>query len=167
MFTPYNSKPVTRQAYEVKDTDVITKLGLSVSSINDIEFKHYEPVKPGDFIVRLTEEDTYHCSRAVFLDRNITDVQVKVSYQHITELLASLEYKFTRVEGTTKTICTAILPNGFMVGSGESACVVPEEFNQLLGEQYAKERAMADATNELWKLEGYLLKVTGVASDAF
>lgn len=93
--------------------------------------------------------------------------QVKVEYNHIKSLIESLEFKFTLVEDTTKTICTAMLPNGFMIGSGESAYVVKEEFDFELGCKFAKERAIQDATNELWKLEGYLLKITGKTSEAF
>lgn len=90
---------------------------------------------------------------------------MKVEYKHVMEMVESLEYKFAFVEETTVTICKAVLPNGFVVGHGESACVDPNEFNKELGMKFAKERAVVNATNELWKLEGYLLKVTGKVSE--
>lgn len=77
MFKPYQSKPVVRMAYEVKQNDCIEKIDEQTSEIVSAEgyvrFKHYEPVKAGDFIVKLTESDTYHCSRAVFFERNIVE----------------------------------------------------------------------------------------------
>ena len=94
-------------------------------------------------------------------------IQTKVAFSHITDLVDSLEFKFAIVPDTTTTACWAILPNGFQVGYGESACVDPENFDVALGEKYAKERAVNEAKNTLWKLEGYLLKITGKTSEAF
>lgn len=88
----------------------------------------------------------------------------KVSAEHIEKLVASLTFKFARVSDTTVTGCWAFLPNGFQVGYGESACVDPKEYKQDDGEKYAKERCIQVATNELWKLEGYMLKMTGHVS---
>ncbi|WP_247437640.1 Gp49 family protein [Photobacterium damselae] len=93
------------------------------------------------------------------------NTMTKVEYSHIKNLLNSLEYKFERVGETTVTGCWAFLPNGFQVGYGESACVDPSNYNQADGEKYAKERCQQAATNKLWELEGYLLKVIGVTSD--
>lgn len=89
----------------------------------------------------------------------------KVCPLHIKRLVDSLTFKFARVGNTTVTGCWAFLPNNFKVGYGESACVDPTEFNQADGEKYAKERCIQAATNKLWELEGYLLKVTGRTSD--
>ena len=91
----------------------------------------------------------------------------KVEYSHIQMLLNSLEYKFTRVGDTTVTGCWAFLPNGFQVAYGESACVDPANFDFELGKKYAQERCQQAATNKLWELEGYLLKVTGATSNYF
>lgn len=90
-----------------------------------------------------------------------------VALAHITALVGSLTFKFARVEETTVTGCWAFLPNGFQVAYGESACVDPANFNQADGEKYAKERCVQAATNKLWELEGYLLKVTGATSECF
>jgi hypothetical protein len=38
---------------------------------NGIVFKAYQQPIQGDWICRLTEEDTYHCSDTVFRERNI------------------------------------------------------------------------------------------------
>lgn len=92
---------------------------------------------------------------------------MKVEYTQIQKMIASLEFKYAVIDGTTTTVCKAILPNGFTVGTGESACIDPNNFNKDLGEKYAKERAIINATDELWKLEGYLLKVTGKTSEQY
>lgn len=87
-----------------------------------------------------------------------------VKYEQIESMIESLTYKFARIEDTTTTLCEAFLPNGFSVGSGKSACVDPKNFDYELGCKYAKERALQDATDTLWQLEGYLLAVTGKTS---
>ena len=74
-FTEYVSKPIVRLAYEITVADRIESgVKPSTSEIiidgNLIEFKHYEAIRPGDFIVYLTDDDIYHCKREVFLERN-------------------------------------------------------------------------------------------------
>jgi len=81
----------------------------------------------------------------------------KVSPQSIEALVGSLTYKFERVGDTTVTGCWAFLPSGFQVAYGESACVDPANYDQALGEKYAKERCVAAAGDKLWELEGYVL----------
>lgn len=51
------------------------------------------------------------------------------------------------------TVCELTLKNGYTV-RGESSCVSIENFNKELGEKIAFE----NARNEIWQLEGYLLK---------
>jgi hypothetical protein len=73
-FKPYEAKPITRMAYQIKSTDFVVKSEIAESTyyINrEVEFKAYEEPKAGDWVVRLTEEDTYHCTDAVFRERNI------------------------------------------------------------------------------------------------
>lgn len=79
MFKDYCGKPVVRSALEVTLEMNIEPIDASTSCIHlvgpctdrVIAFKHYEPVKVGDYIVELTDTDIYHCSRSVFLERNI------------------------------------------------------------------------------------------------
>lgn len=56
-------------------------------------------------------------------------------------------------EGTTVTVCCLTLQNGYNT-VGTSACVVPKNFDAEIGKTIAKENAL----NEIWALEGYLLK---------
>lgn len=59
---------------------------------------------------------------------------------------------YTRLDGTTTTICLLTLANGFTV-TGESACVSAENFDQEIGCQIAYKNAVG----KVWMLEGYLL----------
>jgi len=81
----------------------------------------------------------------------------KVEFSEIQALVESLRFEFVIVPNSQITGCWGILPSGFKVGYGESGCVDPANFNKELGEKYAKERCIVDSTNELWKLEGYVL----------
>lgn len=83
--------------------------------------------------------------------------QTKVEYSRIQEIINQLTYVFNVIEGTTTTTCHAFY-DGFSIGYGLSACVDPKNFDKDKGEKYAKERAVADATNNLWLCEGYALK---------
>ena len=55
--------------------------------------------------------------------------------------------------GTPLTVCALTLQNGFMV-VGKSAPASPENFNAELGQKIARD----DARNQIWALEGYLLR---------
>lgn len=72
----------------------------------------------------------------------VTDMQAKVKSS-----------TYTRLPDSTTTVCQITLENGYTL-IGTSACVDPANFNQALGEKYAYEKAF----NQLWDLEGYLLK---------
>lgn len=51
------------------------------------------------------------------------------------------------------TICVLVLKNGFTV-VGKSACASPENYDLELGHKIAKQ----NAREQIWALEGYLLK---------
>ena len=55
--------------------------------------------------------------------------------------------------GSQLTVCCLTLKNGFNV-VGHSACASPENFNEKIGQQIA----FRNARQEIWALEGYLLK---------
>ena len=61
--------------------------------------------------------------------------------------------QFQVMGDTCLTVCVITLQNGFTV-SGTSACASPENFNKKIGEEIA----FKNARNEIWMLEGYLLK---------
>jgi hypothetical protein len=56
-------------------------------------------------------------------------------------------------EDTCLTVCCITLKNGYNV-IGKSGCIDPEAFDEQIGRQIARENAV----QEIWQLEGYLLK---------
>lgn len=82
-----------------------------------------------------------------------------VSFDHITEMMACVVYETFVIPNTTTTVAYAIY-KGFTVASGQAACVNPDNFNEELGRNAAIARATEAATNELWKLEGWMLHRT-------
>jgi hypothetical protein len=95
------------------------------------------------------------------LERRITALGLtapRITYTQIEALVKALSYHTYVVPGTTTTIASAIDPTGFVVALGTSACVSPENFNEVLGRDAAISKAKTLATDELWKLEGYRLK---------
>lgn len=84
IFISYKSKPVTRMAFQITKDHVIVKpkavdgCEYCIGHIDSggvvtkpIKFKAYESPIVGDWIVQLTADDTYHCTDAVFRERNI------------------------------------------------------------------------------------------------
>ena len=63
------------------------------------------------------------------------------------------EIRYHRVDGTTTTICSLILMNGFVV-NGESASASLANFDKDLGNKIA----FNNARDKIWMLEGYLLR---------
>lgn len=66
------------------------------------------------------------------------------------EIISEEYYNFP---GTTVTICLLTLKNGFTV-TGESACASPENFDEVIGMDIAKD----EAKSKLWGLLGFRLK---------
>lgn len=129
MFKNYQSKSILREAHQVEASDIITPVegkestSLLTATDSQLQFKHYEPVSVGDFIVFLSDDDVYHCTKEVFEERNhVGDLEEKVldkgltaprvTPAHIQGLMAKVEYKRHLVPGTTTTQVTAML-DGF------------------------------------------------------
>lgn len=55
--------------------------------------------------------------------------------------------------GTTVTVCALTLRNGYVV-IGHSAAASPKNFDEELGKKIARQKCI----DEMWALEGYLLK---------
>lgn len=76
-FKDYQSRPITRRAYRIKEGDTISyrpeHSSATVTSPGgaEIDFKCYEEPTHGDFVVYLNADDVYHCSASVFAERNI------------------------------------------------------------------------------------------------
>lgn len=81
----------------------------------------------------------------------MTELPNKVTLEALTALADSGYTEYNHLAGTL-THCTITLPCGFQV-TGESACIDPDNFNEELGQEIARKKAV----NALWPLEGYLL----------
>ncbi len=85
----------------------------------------------------------------------------RVSAEQINRLHAQVEYVLVQPEGTTSTFCHAYLPGKdgkqFLLATGMSACVHPSLFNADIGEALARSKAVNQAKDALWQLEGYAL----------
>ena len=75
----------------------------------------------------------------------------RITVSDMNEKVKSATY--TRLPDSTTTVCQITLVNGYTL-VGTSACVDPAMFNQAVGEQIAYNNAF----EQLWALEGYLLK---------
>ena len=75
----------------------------------------------------------------------------RVTPDRIAEVIVSEEFHV--FPGSQLTVCCITLLNGFTV-TGTSACASPENFNKEMGETIAKR----NAKDQIWALEGYLLK---------
>lgn len=174
MFKTYIGKAIKRQARKITADDKIHELDSNTAMLVDgsVVFKFHQPIAVGDYIVRLTEADTYHCSAEVFHERNIVSDEdqtiendfastyPKVSVERIDELMSRVVYDVHVCEGSTTTVVTAMLPIhhiNFSLCTEIMACVDPRNFNAALGAKYGIQKAERSARNKLWELEGYKL----------
>ena len=86
------------------------------------------------------------------------DVAPRVTKEHIDSLVADLVIKTHHFPGTTSTMAVASLPDGYVVATGYSACISPENFKAHIGIGIAADNAIAAARSKLWELEGYVLR---------
>lgn len=75
----------------------------------------------------------------------------RLTPEHIDSVIFDAKYHV--FPGTTVTVCCLILENGFSV-IGHSAAASPENFDQEIGRKIA----FRNAREQIWALEGYLLK---------
>lgn len=75
----------------------------------------------------------------------------RLTPEYIDDVIAGEMYHV--FPGTTVTVCCLLLENGFTV-IGESACASPENFDEEVGRRIARTKAR----EQIWILEGYLLK---------
>lgn len=75
----------------------------------------------------------------------------RVTPEHVDATIAGEAYYV--FPGTTVTVCCLTLANGFHV-LGHSAAAAPENFDQEIGQKIAR----AEARDNIWMLEGYLLR---------
>lgn len=82
----------------------------------------------------------------------------RVTKDEIDAMMARVVYiEVQQPGGSTSTFVHAFLDGKFLLASGHSACVSPENFNPSIGLSIAKGKAEVEARNKLWELEGYAL----------
>lgn len=79
----------------------------------------------------------------------------RITVDHIAKLMDRVEYTFGTVG--TSTFCHAFLDQRFFLGTGHSACVSPENYDEQIGRDIALRNAQQEAAKQLWALEGYRL----------
>ena len=85
------------------------------------------------------------------LDKGLT--APRLTPAHIDSVIHDAKYHV--IPGTTVTVCCLVLANGFTV-IGHSAAASPANFDQEIGRKIA----FSNAREQVWALEGYLLKQT-------
>ncbi len=75
----------------------------------------------------------------------------RLNPQHIDAQIDGEQYHV--FPGTVTTVCLLTLKNGYSV-VGKSAPASPQNFDAQLGRKIARD----DARNQIWALEGYLLR---------
>ena len=93
-------------------------------------------------------------------------VAPRITVDEIDALCKGLVIHTHHFPGTTTTVAVAALPDGFVVATGHSACISPENFKADIGAQIAAENARTAARGKLWELEGYLLRASLANPDA-
>ncbi len=174
MFKTYLGRAIKRQAHKITADDKIHAIDDNTSMLveGSVVFKFHQPVNVGDYIVRASDSDIYHCSSDVFHARNVisdedqaiendfASTYPKVSVERIDELMSKVVYDVHVCEGSTTTVVTAMLPIhhiNFSLCTEIMACVDPRNFNAVLGAKYGIQKAERSARNKLWELEGYKL----------
>tara|TARA_R110000744_G_scaffold240701_3_gene358103 strand:+ start:1219 stop:1539 length:321 start_codon:yes stop_codon:yes gene_type:complete len=95
------------------------------------------------------------------IEKQIQDKRLtapRVTPDQIDSLMDDVNVHCYIVPGTTTTVATAFLSNGFTLGCEFSACASPENFDAAIGISIAKGNVLATARKKLWELEGYSLK---------
>jgi hypothetical protein len=75
----------------------------------------------------------------------------RLTPEHIDSCIKYVEYWV--VPNTTSTVCAMVLQNNFVI-IGKSAAASMANFDEEIG----KKIAYSDAREQIWALEGYLLK---------
>ena len=73
MFQLYETKPVVKPALQITPNDIIHKIDESTSLFErngrEVKFSHTAEVVVGDYVVRQSEKDIYHCPQDVFIKK--------------------------------------------------------------------------------------------------
>lgn len=101
-----------------------------------------------------TNDDTTDNTSEAAIEQRLKDLganKPRVTPERIDATIVREAY--WDVPGTTVTVCALTLRNGYTV-IGKSAAASPENFNAQIGRDIARR----EAREEIWALEGYLLR---------
>lgn len=90
----------------------------------------------------------------------------RVTLAEIDALCDSISIRTHRFEGTNVMVAIALLPDGYMIGHGFSACVSGANFDEQTGFKVSKQHALENARSKLWENERYLLRARLAAEPA-
>lgn len=82
----------------------------------------------------------------------------RITPQQIDALMERVSFTGGRIGATTSTVVHAFLDGEFLLASGHSACVSASNFDADLGYSMARRQAADKACDQLWLLEGYVLR---------
>lgn len=141
-FVVPNSYDFNHEAYGATEQEARDNLLSELKGISE----HFNKVFRGILENRnITQPTTNH------RDTIMKNLPNKVTPGAIEHILAQSKTKFTKI-GEKTTHCMITVPSGFEI-TGESSCIDPTEYTQVLGEKFSKERAV----QTLYMLEGYML----------
>jgi hypothetical protein len=80
-------------------------------------------------------------------------MKTKILQSDINKIMENSKFEIFHRVFEKQCVVVAKLPNGFTV-IGEAACVDPNNYDEQIGEELAKERVMV----KIWELEGYKLQ---------
>jgi len=86
------------------------------------------------------------------LSRGVQKTPFRVSLDKILDRIETVDYT-NPARHPHMTICMVTMKNGFVI-IGKSAPADPENYDQILGEQFSYE----DALRQIWPYEAYLLR---------
>lgn len=97
-----------------------------------------------------------HEMERVLTEKGLTAPRVTVD--EIDQDINNLKVHCYVVPGTTTTIATAIMQDGFTVATDYSASASVENFDPDIGIEIATNNVLEKARSELWRLRGFALK---------
>ncbi len=81
----------------------------------------------------------------------------RIDLNHVNAMMERVSFVTEQPKDTTLTLTHAFLDGKFFLGTGQTSCVDPRNFNAEFGERYSLENAKTVARSKLFELEGYLL----------
>jgi hypothetical protein len=89
---------------------------------------------------------------------NNQELQTKVDFSKVKEMLSKVSYVYTTPEGTNNVLCVAKLPDGYTLAIGQGSCVYGPNFDIERGKEVALENAKKQAEDACWHYQGILLR---------